>query len=81
MPMEEFFEAWVETVVSELAKQTGGVMRIGRKRETVAPIIWDPPYAGSQKYLLPDVILERLSSSEQAEEVIKSNPLVPQAVI
>lgn len=64
MPMEEFFEAWVETVVSELAKQTGGVMRIGRKRETVVPIIWNPPYAGSQKYLLPDVILERLSSSD-----------------
>ena len=70
MPMEEFFEAWVETVVSELARQTGGVMRIGRKRETVAPIIWDPPYAGSQKYLLPDIILERSSSLDQAEEVI-----------
>lgn len=59
MSMEEFFEAWIETVIAQLAKRTGGILRVGRKRETVAPLIWQPPYLGSQKSLLPDLILER----------------------
>jgi hypothetical protein len=59
MSMEEFFEAWVETVVEKLAKQIGGILKTGRKRETISPLIWNPPYLGSQKYLLPDLILER----------------------
>lgn len=59
MSMEEFFEAWLETVVEKLARRIGGIIRIGRKRETIAPITWDPPYLGSQKYLLPDLVLER----------------------
>lgn len=59
MSMEEFFEAWVETVVTGLARRIGGTVRAGRKRETIAPLVWDPPYVGSQKYLLPDLILDR----------------------
>lgn len=58
MPMEQFFEAWVETIVRSVAQRTGGVLRTGRKRETVAPIAWDPPYVGSQRSLVPDLILE-----------------------
>ena len=34
-------------------------MRSGRLRQTVAPLLWEPPYLGSQRYLLPDLILER----------------------
>jgi hypothetical protein len=59
MPMDAFFEAWVETLVARLARDTGGILRTGRKRETLAPIHWDNPVIGTQKYLLPDVILER----------------------
>ena len=59
LPMDIFFEAWVETVVSQLAKRAGGTVRSGRQRETVTPISWSPPYLGSQKYLLPDIILEK----------------------
>ncbi|MBT9134649.1 MAG: hypothetical protein DDT38_01388 [Firmicutes bacterium] len=59
MSMETFFEAWVETVVVELAKRIGGTLRVGRKRETIAPVDWEPPYSGSQRYLAPDVVLER----------------------
>jgi hypothetical protein len=58
MPMEHFFEAWVETVFATVARHTGGRMKVGRKRETVQPIRWDPPYLGSQKSLIPDVWLE-----------------------
>lgn len=58
MPMEEFFEAWVETAFRVVAQRTGGQMKVGRKRETTHPINWEPPYLGSQKSLVPDVWLQ-----------------------
>jgi hypothetical protein len=58
MPMDQFFEAWVETVFRIVAQRTGGQMKVGRKRETTRPINWEPPYIGSQKSLVPDVWLE-----------------------
>lgn len=58
MPMDQFFEAWVETVFRVVAQRTGGQLKVGRKRETTHPINWAPPYFGSQKSLVPDVWLE-----------------------
>lgn len=58
MPMDRFFEAWVETVFRVVAQRTGGQLRVGRKRETVHPVNWEPPYVGSQKSLVPDIWLE-----------------------
>lgn len=58
MPMEEFFEAWAETIFHVVAQRTGGQIRVGRKRETVRPLNWEPPYMGSQKSLVPDIWLE-----------------------
>lgn len=63
MPMDEFFEAWVETVFRVVAQRTGGRMKVGRKRETTHPIIWQPPYLGSQKSLVPDIWLEWASTT------------------
>ncbi len=59
MSMEQFFEAWVEAVAATVARNIGGVVRTGRQRQTVAPIAWDPPFLGSQKSLVPDLVLER----------------------
>ena len=58
MPMDRFFEAWVETVFRRVIQRAGGTIKAGRKRETVAPISWEPPFLGSQKSLVPDLILE-----------------------
>lgn len=58
MPMDQFFEAWLETVFRAVAHRTGAQMRIGRQRETVHPVNWEPPYLGSQKSLVPDIWLE-----------------------
>jgi 5-methylcytosine-specific restriction endonuclease McrBC regulatory subunit McrC len=58
MPMDRFFEAWVETAFRMIAQRTGGQMKVGRKRETTHPINWEPPYVGSQKSLVPDVWLQ-----------------------
>jgi hypothetical protein len=58
MPMERFFEAWVETIVRSVAHKTGGYLKTGRRLETVSPLVWEPPYLGSQRSLVPDLILE-----------------------
>jgi len=58
MSMELFFESWVESVFQLVSRQTGGIVRTGRQRQTVVPIEWDPPYVGSQRSLLPDLVLE-----------------------
>lgn len=59
MSMDEFFEAWVEAIFARFTRRAGGELRVGRRRETICPIVWDPPYLGSQKSLVPDIVLER----------------------
>jgi McrBC 5-methylcytosine restriction system component len=59
MSMDEFYEAWVETIASDLSLRLGGILKIGRKRETVTPISWEKPYLGSQKSLIPDIVIHR----------------------
>lgn len=59
MAMEEFFEAWVEAVLVAVARRIGGALKTGRQHQTVAPISWQPSYLGSQKSLIPDLVLER----------------------
>ena len=59
MDMETFFEAWVESVAEGAALRTGTRLRAGRRHETRVPLDWKPPSAGSQRSLIPDVILER----------------------
>lgn len=58
MPMEQFFEAWVETIMRTVSQRTGGMLKVGRRRETVSALAWHPPYVGSQRSLVPDLILE-----------------------
>lgn len=58
MPMEQFFEAWVETVMQVIARNTGAHLKVARRRETIQPLRWDPPFLGSQKSLIPDLWLE-----------------------
>jgi 5-methylcytosine-specific restriction endonuclease McrBC regulatory subunit McrC len=58
MPMDKFFEAWVETVLRIVVQRTGGQMKVGRNRETTHAIDWEPSYIGSQKSLVPDIWIE-----------------------
>ena len=59
MSMEQFFEAWVETLFQRFTRRYGGLLRVGRRRETITPIAWERPFLGSQKYLLPDLVIEQ----------------------
>ena len=59
MSMDQFFESWAETILSMVSCKIGGTLRTQRQRQTVAPLTWSPPYLGSQKSLVPDLVLER----------------------
>jgi 5-methylcytosine-specific restriction endonuclease McrBC regulatory subunit McrC len=58
MPMNEFFEAFAETVLQSVARRLGAHLKVGRRRETTHPISWSPPFVGSQRSLIPDIWLE-----------------------
>ena len=58
MPMNEFFEAFAETVFQSVARRLGAQLKVGRRRETTHPISWSPPFVGSQRSLIPDIWLE-----------------------
>lgn len=59
MPMDDFYENWVETVFRVIARRASCTIKTSRKRETTKPINWNPAYLGSQKSLRPDLWLER----------------------
>jgi hypothetical protein len=59
MSMEKFYEAWVETIFGQFARRFGGHLKVGRRRETITPIAWERAYLGSQKFLLPDLVIEQ----------------------
>ena len=58
MPMEEFFEAWLEVVFHNIAREMGATIKVGRNRETVFPMQWKPSYVGAQNALIPDLWLD-----------------------
>jgi 5-methylcytosine-specific restriction endonuclease McrBC regulatory subunit McrC len=58
MPMEQFFEAWLEVVFHNVAREIGAQVRTGRKRETVHAMHWEPSYVGAQNSLIPDLWLD-----------------------
>ena len=58
MPMNDFFEAFAETVLQSVAQRLGAHLKVGRRRETTHPISWSPPFVGSQRSLIPDIWLE-----------------------
>jgi hypothetical protein len=55
MPMNDFFEAFAETVLQSIAQRLGAHLKVGRRRETTHPISWSPPFVGSQRSLIPDI--------------------------
>lgn len=58
LSMEEFFEAWLETIMAKVTHSMGGVLHVGRRHETTVPLQWSPPHQGSQRALVPDLVLE-----------------------
>lgn len=59
MDMEVFFEAWVEAIADRAAGRFGGQLKVGRLEETRVPLDWRPASGGTQRSLLPDVVVRR----------------------
>lgn len=58
LPMDRFFEAWVETVFGQVATRFAGQVRRARLVETRRQITWSPPRLGTQRALEPDLVIE-----------------------
>ncbi len=58
LDMNAFYEAWVERVLEAAVRQLGATFRSGRRQQTVVGLRWQPGFAGSQKSLIPDFMLE-----------------------
>ena len=79
LDMERFFEAWVESVAWYAAVRNGAIVRSGRSEQTRVPLDWSPATAGSQRSLVPDVVIERddmvvvvdVKYKQHAEEIRK----------
>jgi 5-methylcytosine-specific restriction endonuclease McrBC regulatory subunit McrC len=59
MDMAPFFEAWVEAIADQAARQHGATLTTGRREETTVRLNWQPAKYGTQRSLIPDVVVHR----------------------
>jgi 5-methylcytosine-specific restriction endonuclease McrBC regulatory subunit McrC len=62
LPLDKLWEDHVAARVQEQVRQDGGVLRLGRRGETVTPLHWSEPSHRSLGHLVPDVVVTRPSS-------------------
>jgi hypothetical protein len=62
LPLEQLWEHYVEAVVRREVAASGGLVRVGRKRETVFPLEWTDPSHRSLGHLVPDIVVLRGNS-------------------
>jgi hypothetical protein len=56
-PLDELWERYVEAEFRRRASLEGGIVRVGRSRETVVPLSWTDPIHRSMGHLLPDMVI------------------------
>jgi 5-methylcytosine-specific restriction endonuclease McrBC regulatory subunit McrC len=54
-----FFEAWIESIADTTAKRYQAKLTSGRRQETTVRLNWRPNRMGTQRSLIPDVVLQR----------------------
>jgi len=59
MDMATFFEAWIESIAETTAKRLQAKLTAGRRHETLVRLHWQPQRLGTQRALIPDVVLQR----------------------
>lgn len=62
LPLDQLWEDHVAARVQEQVRQEGGVLRLGRRRETVTPLQWSDRTHRSMSHLVPDIVVTRRSS-------------------
>jgi len=56
-PLDSLWEHYVEAAVRREASLRGGIVRVGRSRETLVPLDWSDPTHRSMGHLLPDIVV------------------------
>jgi hypothetical protein len=56
-PLDSLWEHYVEAAVRREAWMRGGIVRVGRSRETLVPLDWSDPSHRSMGHLLPDIVV------------------------
>jgi hypothetical protein len=56
-PLDSLWEHYVEAAVRREASMRGGIVRVGRSRETLVPLDWSDPSHRSMGHLLPDIVV------------------------
>jgi hypothetical protein len=59
MPLSTLWETYVESVYRHEVAQTGGVVKVGRLRETIVPLEWSDPTHRTLGHLVPDIVIRR----------------------
>ena len=59
MDMAIFFEAWIESIAEATAKRFQARLTTCRLHETAVRLHWQPQRLGTQRALIPDVVLHR----------------------
>jgi len=59
LPLAELWELYVEALVRSETALVGGIVRVGRRRETLFPVEWSDPSHRSLGHLVPDIVVFR----------------------
>ena len=62
LPLDRLWEDHVAAKVQEQVRQEGGVLRLGRRGETVTPLHWSDSSHRSLGHLVPDIVVTRPES-------------------
>ena len=62
LPLDQLWEDVVASRVRERVRQEGGLLRLGRRGETVTPLHWSHSGHGSLGHLVPDIVVTRRDS-------------------
>jgi hypothetical protein len=72
-PLDELWERYVEAEVRREASLRGGIVRVGRSRETVVPLNWSDPTHRSMGHLLPDIVVTYRSRVDVVDAKYKAH--------
>ena len=73
LSLDQLWERYVEHLVREQAKRTGGLLRLGRSGETTVPIPWTNSGMRSLGHLIPDFVIYRPNEIEIIDAKYKSH--------
>ena len=73
LPLEVLWERYVEHIVRDEARRSGGQVRVGRSGETTVPLRWSDGTHRALSHLVPDFVVHRADGIEIVDAKYKSH--------